>query len=87
MRFQGLAENIELSRNTKVWGVFDSRRLAVTTTAGWQLIDAERLLLAPGAYEFVPPFPGWTMPGVLTPGAAQLSKVRRTTAVWGQCHL
>jgi NADPH-dependent 2,4-dienoyl-CoA reductase/sulfur reductase-like enzyme len=71
-RFQDLAEFIEFSQSTKVWGVFDKRRLAVTTASGWQMIDAERLILAPGAYEFVPPFPGWTLPGVMTPGAAQV---------------
>ena len=71
-RFQQLAERIEFRRNTKVWGVFPGRQLAVTTSDGWEMIDAERLVLATGAYEFVPPFPGWTIPGVMTPGAAQL---------------
>lgn len=71
-RFQRLADRIELLRNTRVWGVFDGQRLAVTSADGWQMIDAGRLVLATGAYEFVPPFPGWTKPGVLTPGAAQL---------------
>jgi NADPH-dependent 2,4-dienoyl-CoA reductase/sulfur reductase-like enzyme len=70
-QFERSSDKIELLRNTKVWGVFDRRRLAVTTTDGCQLIDAEHILLAPGAYEFVPPFPGWTIPGVMTPGAAQ----------------
>ena len=71
-RFQSLADKIEFLRQTKVWGVFDGLRLAVTTANGWRMIEAGRLVLAAGAYEFVPPFPGWTMPGVLTPGAAQL---------------
>jgi len=71
-RFQQLADKIEFRRNTKVWGVFQGRRLAVTTSDGWEMIEPERLVLATGAYEFVPPFPGWTIPGVLTPGAAQL---------------
>jgi NADPH-dependent 2,4-dienoyl-CoA reductase/sulfur reductase-like enzyme len=71
-RFHAFSDRMELYQNTKVWGVFDSRRLAVTTTGGWQMIEAEQLVLAPGAYEYVPPFPGWTLPGVLTPGGAQL---------------
>jgi NADPH-dependent 2,4-dienoyl-CoA reductase/sulfur reductase-like enzyme len=37
------------------------------------MIDAEHLILTQGAYEYVPPFPGWTLPGVMTPGAAQLT--------------
>ena len=35
------------------------------------MIRAEQLVLATGAYEFVSPFPGWTLPGVMTPGGAQ----------------
>ncbi len=71
-RFEELTDRIDFRRNTKVWGVFPDRRLAITSGNGWEMIDAERLMLATGAYEFVPPFPGWTIPGVLTPGAAQL---------------
>ena len=36
-----------------------------------RIVEADHLVLAPGAYEYVPPFPGWTLPGVMTPGAAQ----------------
>jgi NADPH-dependent 2,4-dienoyl-CoA reductase/sulfur reductase-like enzyme len=71
-RFNELCDHIEFRRNTKVWGVFQDRQIAVTTAIGWEMIESERLMLATGAYEFVPPFPGWTLPGVLTPGAAQL---------------
>ncbi len=34
-------------------------------------VDASALLLATGAYERVLPFPGWTLPGVVTAGGAQ----------------
>lgn len=34
-------------------------------------VRADTLLLATGAYEKVLPFPGWTLPGVITAGAAQ----------------
>lgn len=34
-------------------------------------VHADALLLATGAYEKVLPFPGWTLPGVVTAGAAQ----------------
>lgn len=71
-RFSEFGDTIEFRRHTKVWGVFQNRRLAVSGDDGWEMIDAEHLLLATGAHEFVPPFPGWTMPGVMTPGAAQL---------------
>jgi D-hydroxyproline dehydrogenase subunit alpha len=35
-------------------------------------LQAKRLIIAAGAYERVMPFPGWTLPGVMTVGAAQL---------------
>lgn len=34
-------------------------------------IDPDALVLAPGAHDRVLPFPGWTLPGVYTAGAAQ----------------
>ena len=34
-------------------------------------VDADALLLATGAHERVLPFPGWTLPGVVTAGGAQ----------------
>jgi NADPH-dependent 2,4-dienoyl-CoA reductase/sulfur reductase-like enzyme len=70
-RFHGLGERLELLLGTSAWGVFPPRRLAVTGPDGGQLIEAEHLVLAPGAYEYLPPFPGWTLPGVMTPGGAQ----------------
>jgi len=71
-RFQSLTPSIELLTDTTVWGFFPAKRLAVARGDTWQMIEAEALVLAPGAYEYVPPFPGWTLPGVMTPGAAQL---------------
>ncbi len=34
-------------------------------------VSARQVVLATGAYESVPPFDGWTLPGVMTTGAAQ----------------
>lgn len=42
------------------------------------VIEARRIILAPGAYDRPVAFPGWTLPGVLTAGAAQtLIKTQR----------
>ena len=71
-RLDDLSERIELLSSTRVWGVFKNQKLAITRAGGAQFLAAERLVLAPGAYEFVPPFPGWTLPGVWTPGGAQV---------------
>jgi NADPH-dependent 2,4-dienoyl-CoA reductase/sulfur reductase-like enzyme len=78
-RFHTLRDRMELLLRTTVWGLFPPGRLAVTgggcrptlEQADGQMIEAEHLVLAPGAYEYVPPFPGWTLPGVMTPGGAQ----------------
>ncbi|MFQ5858067.1 MAG: FAD-dependent oxidoreductase, partial [Anaerolineae bacterium] len=35
-------------------------------------VVAKYLILATGAYDRPMPFPGWTLPGVITPGAAQM---------------
>lgn len=42
------------------------------------VIDAQRIILAPGAYDRPVAFPGWTLPGVITAGGAQtLIKTQR----------
>ncbi len=63
---------IEFLLETIVWGIFDGRQLSTLTkskTIGefW----AKTLILAPGAYERSVPFPGWTLPGVMTAGGLQ----------------
>jgi thioredoxin reductase len=37
-----------------------------------KLLRCERIVLAPGAYDRCVPFPGWTLPGVVTAGALQV---------------
>jgi NADPH-dependent 2,4-dienoyl-CoA reductase/sulfur reductase-like enzyme len=71
-RFDRYAHRIERLPRAIVWGVFPGPRVAVALEGGWQLFEARSLVLAPGAHEFVPPFPGWTLPGVLSAGGAQL---------------
>ena len=46
-------------------------RLAVHGAEGPGIISAARLLIATGAYDMPIAFPGWTLPGVMTAGAAQ----------------
>ncbi len=68
--------NVRVFSNTLVWGAF-----AAAEGASWQLalhgpgaphrLDAQTLILATGAYDRPIPFPGWTLPGVITAGAAQ----------------
>ncbi len=62
---------VEIQADAVVWGVFDERVLAVSTRDHTERIEAGTLVLAPGAYDRPVPFPGWTLPGVMTAGGAQ----------------
>jgi NADPH-dependent 2,4-dienoyl-CoA reductase/sulfur reductase-like enzyme len=64
-------KRIELLAGASVWGLFPPRQLAITQGNSSRLIEAQHLVLATGVYEYLPPFPGWTLLGVMTPGAAQ----------------
>ena len=58
----------------QVWAITDDED-ALTVHAEHDgrpvTVRARRLVLAPGAYDRQIPFPGWTLPGVITAGAAQ----------------
>ncbi len=62
---------IELRLQTLVWGI-EGKRLALAGPAGLDWLEAGAIITATGARELVIPFPGWTLPGVLTLGAAQV---------------
>jgi len=62
---------VELRLQTLVWGL-EGRRLALFSPAGVAWLEAEAIVVATGARELVIPFPGWTLPGVMTLGAAQV---------------
>jgi NADPH-dependent 2,4-dienoyl-CoA reductase/sulfur reductase-like enzyme len=74
-RLAGVA-NLRWLGDTLVWGAFPA-----DSAAGWLLtlagpegpprLQAETLVLATGAYDRPMAFPGWTLPGVMTDGAAQ----------------
>ena len=61
----------EIWTNAQVWGLFPGRRITVYRGGISQEILAERLIIATGAHDRNLAFPGWTLPGVLTPGGAQ----------------
>lgn len=58
-----------------VWGAFrgdgDGFETGVVATEGSYLLRTRAILVASGAFEPVPAFPGWTLPGVMSTGAAQ----------------
>lgn len=65
------AAGVEFLFGATVWGAFPEAEVAIATPAGNQLLSAQRIVVSPGAYERPMPFDGWTLPGVMTTGAAQ----------------
>ncbi len=62
---------VEIMRGAEAWGSFAPLTIGVTTASGSFLFQPQRLIVAAGAYERGLPVPGWTLPGVMTTGAAQ----------------
>jgi NADPH-dependent 2,4-dienoyl-CoA reductase/sulfur reductase-like enzyme len=56
----------------QLWQVESGFRAFVSLDRQSQVIEANAIILATGAQERPVPFPGWTIPGVLTVGAAQI---------------
>jgi len=65
-------DRIDVRRGAVVWGLFDGPTVAISADGRSELLAARQVVLAPGAHELVAPFPGWTLPGVMTPGAGQI---------------
>jgi thioredoxin reductase/bacterioferritin-associated ferredoxin len=55
----------------EVWGAFAADRLAAVIGGRSVVLGPRAVLVATGAFERVLPRPGWTLPGVMTTGAAQ----------------
>jgi NADPH-dependent 2,4-dienoyl-CoA reductase/sulfur reductase-like enzyme len=65
-------DHITVLRDAAAFAVLDGRKVALSQNNSTETVETDVLILAPGAYEYVPPFPGWTLPGVMTPGSAQI---------------
>lgn len=81
------AAGVRWLADTTVWGVLGTRagldgyagdqpapgryRVATHGPAGVRLLEPRAVLLTAGAYDLPVPFPGWTLPGVLTAGGVQ----------------
>jgi NADPH-dependent 2,4-dienoyl-CoA reductase/sulfur reductase-like enzyme len=57
---------------TQVWQIEPDWHVYMTRAGRAEVVRARQILLATGAQERPAPFPGWTLPGVLTVGAAQI---------------
>ncbi len=65
------AHDVTFFSGATVWDASPTH-LAFEQDALPHVLACERLVLAPGAYDHCIPFPGWTLPGVITAGAAQV---------------
>lgn len=57
--------------SAQVWQVEPEGRVFYRRNGAVGILSAKKVLIAPGAMERPMPLPGWTLPGVLTCGAAQ----------------
>jgi thioredoxin reductase/bacterioferritin-associated ferredoxin len=55
-----------------VWSLTSEREIGISSGGGSQLIRARRVIICTGALERPFPIPGWTLPGVMSLGAAQI---------------
>ena len=68
---QFMASGAELMSSARVVGAYEPLDLVVEVGAGTCLVRPQVLIVATGAFEVSYPFDGWTLPGVMTTGAAQ----------------
>jgi NADPH-dependent 2,4-dienoyl-CoA reductase/sulfur reductase-like enzyme len=66
------ASGAEYLPETRVWQIESGPRVFMTRNDAAFAVDTSALLLATGAQERPVPFPGWTLPGVMTVGAGQI---------------
>ena len=65
------AAGVQVVNGVTIWGAFRPDLLAARSDDRSWVLRPERLVLATGAHERAVPIPGWTLPGVMTTGAAQ----------------
>lgn len=76
--WDGLAElqklrdsGAEVIQRATVWSIDPALQVGVSHGGASQIVQARRVIIATGAMERPFPIPGWTLPGVMTAGAAQ----------------
>ncbi|KUJ85700.1 FAD/NAD(P)-binding oxidoreductase [Ruegeria marisrubri] len=65
-------QGIEHVEGAVVWAIEDGFRVSFTKDGRGAQVSGDRVILATGALERPMPVPGWTLPGVITAGAAQI---------------
>lgn len=65
------ALNVTIWTDTRALGLMDDGSVAVLHNSMLETVAADKVILAVGGKENALPFKGWTLPGVMTAGAAQ----------------
>ena len=68
---QARASGADIRSETLVWGAWDRSFAYLSGEKVSGVIDARAIIIATGARDRAVAFPGWTMPGVITAGAAK----------------
>jgi thioredoxin reductase len=63
--------NVRILGGASVWGAFSANHILASSEEQRWIIRPRKLVIATGAYERGLFAPGWTLPGVMTTGAAQ----------------
>lgn len=65
------AAGVTVVTGAEVWAAWPDRRLSYVANGDGGEIQARAIVVATGTHDRPAAFPGWTLPGVMTPGAAQ----------------
>lgn len=65
------ASGVVVHQGAQVWAAFSPTEVGALIDGRAHVVTCRQLVIAPGAYERPVPFPGWTLPGVMTTGAGQ----------------
>ena len=68
---RALDSGARIFSRSEVWGAFAPQDFVAIVDGATAQIRPKRTIVATGAYERGLPLPGWTLPGVMTSGAAQ----------------
>ena len=66
-----VASGAQYVPSATVWSLTAEREIGVSVGGGSRILGARHVVIATGALERPFPIPGWTLPGVMTAGAAQ----------------
>jgi NADPH-dependent 2,4-dienoyl-CoA reductase/sulfur reductase-like enzyme len=66
------SSSVRYEKGASVWQVTRERQVSYLRDGRLHTLDAKAVLLATGAMERPFPIPGWTLPGVMSAGAAQI---------------